>query len=146
MRREVIVLGAGPAGLSAAVTLRSRNKDVLVLGSEPVSGKVAKAHVIRNYLGLPDIPGEELAERFRAHALEMGAEFRAKRVTAVYAMGESFVLQTASGGTEEAEALILATGVGFGKPYPGEEEFLGRGVSTCATCDALLYRGKRTVG
>jgi len=144
-RRDVIVLGAGPAGLSAAVTLRNRNKDVLVIGSETVSAKVEKAHVIRNYLGLPDIPGEELAGRFRKHAESMGVEFAKERITAVYAMGDFFALQTSANEMLEASALILATGVSFGKPYPGEEEFLGRGVSYCATCDALLYRGKKTV-
>ena len=144
-RREVIVLGAGPAGLSAAVTLRNRNKDVLVIGGETVSSKVEKAHVIRNYLGLPEIPGGELAARFREHAGSMGADFAAARITAVYSMGDYFALQTSEGEMLEASALILATGVNFGKPYPGEERFLGRGVSYCATCDALLYRGKKTV-
>ena len=138
---DVAVIGAGPAGLEAAVTLKIRNKSVVVFGSDRVSEKVGKAHEIRNYLGLPNIPGAELAARFLDHARIMGAEFRQEKITAVYAMPDSFVLQTGNNEMVEAGALILATGVSFGKPYPGEEQFLGRGVSYCATCDAPLYKG-----
>ena len=140
-RYDVAIIGTGPAGLSAAVTAKIRNKSVLLLGSAELSGKVLKAHAIQNYLGLPAISGAELAAAFRRHIDQMGVAITEKRVGAVYSMGDYFALQT---GEEmlEASAVILATGVVQGKPLPGEEELLGRGVSCCATCDAPLYRGK----
>lgn len=141
-RLDAAVIGTGPAGLSAAITLKIRNKNVLVFGNEAVSRKVRAAHEIQNYLGLPHVRGEELAAAMLSHAQAVGVEIQNTRITAVYAMGDYFALQGADNRMYEASALILATGVSFGKPYPGETEFLGRGVSYCATCDAPLYRGK----
>ena len=127
--------------MSAALTATNRNKSVLRLGSRQMSEKVAKAHEIRNYPGLPAVKGEELAEAFRNHLDSMGITITEKRVGTVYAMGDYFALQI---GEEmaEAETVILATGVVQANPLPGEKEMLGRGVSYCATCDAPLYRGK----
>lgn len=141
-RFDIAIIGTGPAGLSAAITATIRNKSVLLLGSRDLSVKLAKAHEIQNYLGFPAVKGAELADAFQRHIDEMGIEITEKRVNAVYSMGDYFALQS---GEEmlEASAVILATGVVQGKPLPGEEELLGRGVSYCATCDAPLYRGKR---
>ena len=141
MRYDIAVIGTGPAGLSAAVTAAIRNKSVLLLGSGALSEKLGKAHEIRNYLGFPAVSGAELAAAFQRHLAQMGIGITEKRISAVYAMGDYFALQS---GEEmlEASSVILATGVVQGKPLPGEEELLGRGVSYCATCDAPLYRGK----
>ena len=87
------------------------------------------------------VTGEELRAAFQRHLDAMGLTVTEARVNAVYAMGDYFAVQTATD-TVEATTVILATGVVQGKPLPGEEEFLGRGVSYCATCDAPLYRGK----
>ena len=127
--------------MSAALTASNRNKSILLLGSRQMSEKVAKAHEIRNYPGLPAVKGADLAEAFRSHLDAMGITVTEKRVGAVYAMGDWFALQI---GEEmaEAEAVILATGVVQANPLPGEKELLGRGVSYCATCDAPLYRGR----
>ena len=127
--------------MSAALTAANRNKSILLLGSRRMSEKVAKAHEIRNYPGLPAVKGEDLAEAFRNHLDAMDIPVTEKRVGAVYAMGDYFALQI---GEEmaEAEAVILATGVVQANPLPGEKELLGRGVSYCATCDAPLYRGR----
>ena len=140
-RVDIAIIGTGPAGVSAALTAANRNKSILLLGSRQMSEKVAKAHEIRNYPGLPAVKGEELAEAFRNHLDTMGITITEKRVGTVYAMGDYFALQI---GEEmaEAEAVILATGVVQANPLPGEKELLGRGVSYCATCDAPLYRGK----
>ena len=140
-RYDIAIIGTGPAGLSAAITATIRNKRVLLLGSRDLSQKLEKAHEIQNYLGFPAVRGADLAAAFRAHLERMGIEITEKRISAVYAMGDYFSLQA---GEEmlEATAVILATGVVQGKPLPGEEEMLGRGVSYCATCDAPLYRGK----
>ena len=138
---DIAIIGTGPAGVSAALTATNRNKTVLLLGSREMSEKVAKAHEIRNYPGLPMVKGSELAEAFRDHLDRAGIAITEKRVGAVYAMGDYFALQI---GEEmaEARAVILATGVVQANPLPGEKELLGRGVSYCATCDAPLYRGK----
>ena len=140
-RYDIAIIGTGPAGLSAAITATIRNKKVLLLGSKDLSGKLSKAHEIQNYLGFPAVKGEDLAAAFQKHIAEMGISITEKRVSAVYAMGDYFALQ-AGEDMVEATAVILATGVVQGKPLPGEEELLGRGVSYCATCDAPLYRGK----
>jgi len=140
-RVDIAIIGTGPAGVSAALTCTNRNKKILLLGSGEMSEKVAKAHEIRNYPGLPAVKGADLAAAFRTHLDQMGIEITEKRVGAVYAMGDYFALQA---GEEmlEAEAVILATGVVQAETLNGEKELLGRGVSYCATCDAPLYRGK----
>ena len=140
-RVDIAIIGTGPAGVSAALTATNRNKSVLLLGSREMSEKVAKAHEIRNYPGIPMVKGSDLAAAFRDHLDRAGIAITEKRVGAVYAMGDYFVLQI---GEEmaEARAVILATGVVQANPLPGEKELLGRGVSYCATCDAPLYRGK----
>ncbi|MBR4428047.1 MAG: NAD(P)/FAD-dependent oxidoreductase [Clostridia bacterium] len=141
-RYDIAVIGTGPAGVSAAITAVIRNKKVLLLGSRDLTEKLQKAHRIQNYPGFPAVSGAELAAAFRRHLDQMGIEITEKRVSAVYAMGDYFALQWDEE-MLEASAVILATGVVPGKPLPGEEELLGRGVSYCATCDAPLYRGKR---
>lgn len=140
-RVDIAIIGTGPAGVSAALTATNRNKTVLLLGSREMSEKVAKAHEIRNYPGIPMVKGSDLAAAFRDHLDRAGIAITEKRVGAVYAMGDYFALQI---GEEmvEARAVILATGVVQANPLPGEKELLGRGVSYCATCDAPLYRGK----
>ena len=142
MHYDVAVIGTGPAGLSAAITLKIRNKEILLLGNAGLSAKISKAQLIRNYPGLPDITGEDLAKNLKDQIDSLGIQITEESVSTVYAMGEMFSIQTKSNHIYEAKSVILATGVSFEKPYPGEEEFLGRGVSYCATCDAMLYRDK----
>ena len=140
-RYDIAIIGTGPAGVSAALTAKNRNKRILLLGSRQMSEKVAKAHEIRNYPGLPFVKGADLAAAFRDQLERMEIPVTEARIGAVYAMGDYFALQA---GEEmlEAKAVILATGVVSAKPLPGEEALLGRGVSYCATCDAPLYRGR----
>ncbi len=140
-RYDIAIIGTGPAGLSAALTAKIRNKRILLIGSKNLSPKVQKAHTIKNYLGLPDIGGAELGARFAEHLKAMEIEIMDEMVTAVYRMGDFYQLQIA-GEFYQTTSVIIATGVDFGKPYPGEDEYLGRGVSYCATCDAPLYKGK----
>ena len=143
-RYDVAIIGTGPAGVSAAITAKVRNKSVLLIGSADISDKVAKAHSIRNYPGLPDIAGSELAAKLQEHLRQMEIEIMDRKVTMVYAMGDYYSLQIDQEFIE-ATSVILAIGVSFGKPLPGEDENLGRGVSYCATCDGALYRGKEAV-
>lgn len=140
-RFDCIIVGTGPAGLEAAITLKIRNKNFAIFGKE-ISRKVSKAHVIDNYLGMPDISGEELYNAFDEHLRQMNIRLCDEQITTIYPMGDYFSFLTKNNEMYEADSVILATGVSFGKPYPGEEKFLGRGVSYCATCDASLYKGK----
>ncbi len=146
-RYDIAIIGTGPAGLSAAITATIRNKKVILFGSNDLSNKLAKAHTIKNYLGLPEISGADLAKAFKDHLDAMNISITPERVTAIYSMGDYYALQIASedGKMVEASSVILATGVIAGKPFPGEEELLGQGVSYCATCDAMLYRGRSTL-
>ena len=141
---DIAIIGTGPAGVSAAITATVRNKSVLLLGSADLSDKVSKAHMIQNYPGLPDVPGDELARHFLSHLKKMNLSVTDRKVTMIYAMGSYFSLQIDQEFVD-ASSVILATGVSFGKPFPGEDENLGRGVSYCATCDAALYRGREAV-
>lgn len=144
-RYDTAIIGTGPAGLSAAITLKLRNKNVLLLGSKEISAKVEKAHLIQNYLGIPAIKGEDLAKSFLGHLEQMGIEITEEDITTVYTMGDYYSLLSKTNQMYEATTVIIAVGVNFGKPYPGEEQYLGRGVSYCATCDAPLYRDKTVV-
>lgn len=143
-RYDIAVIGTGPSGLEAAITAKVRNKNILLLGSNHLSPKIEKAHLIRNYLGLPEISGEEMQNRFKDHLSEMGVQITEDKINTVYAMGSYFALQ-GSGTMYEAKSAILACGMSVAKPFPGELENLGRGVSYCATCDASLYKGKQTI-
>ena len=144
-RYDIAIIGTGPAGISAAITAKLRNKSIILFGSAELSGKVSKAHSVQNYPGLPDISGEDFAAAFKKHLDSMGIAVTEDKINAVYAMGDYYALQGAENAMYEATAVIIASGVVPGKPFPGEEELLGRGVSYCATCDAALYRGKQAV-
>lgn len=141
-RFDIAIIGTGPAGVSAAITSKIRNKTVLLLGQKALTGKLVKAHRIDNYPGFPQVQGEDLAAAFSKHLEVMDIPITEDRITAVYAMGDFFGLQGASGEMYEARTVIIATGVVQAKTFPGEAEFLGSGVSYCATCDAPLYKGK----
>ena len=137
---DVIVLGSGPAGLAAAVGARGRNKSVLVVGNRWQDSPLAKAERIDNYLGMPGLTGTEMLEQFHSHAKEMGVEFVEGKVISMMAF-DGYML-TVGSEFYQGKSLILATGVQRQAKYPGEEEYLGRGVSYCATCDGMLYRNK----
>ena len=142
-RYDIAIIGTGPDSLEAAITAKVRNKNIILFGSRNLSQKMAVVdHPILNYLGLPSVTGKEMAAAFQKQLDEMGIEITEQKVTSVYAMGDFFGLQLSNGEMAEADSVILASGVVAGKPYPGEEQFLGRGVSYCATCDAPLYRNK----
>jgi thioredoxin reductase (NADPH) len=137
---DIAVIGAGPAGLSAAINGRARNKEVCIVSNKPQGSLLAKSPLVENYPGMPGVSGRELIERMLGHALELGAHLRQARVINVLPMGKSFTVTTSDEGME-ARAVIFAPGAaGASKAFLGEEEFLGRGVSYCATCDGMLFR------
>lgn len=140
MKYDIIVLGSGPAGLSAAVTARGRNKSVLVIGNRWQDSPLARAERVDNYLGMPGMTGMEMLEAFQRHAQEMGVEMVTGKVLSIMEW-EGFNL-TVGSQVYEGAALILAPGVVRQAKFPGEETYLGRGVSYCATCDGMFYRNK----
>lgn len=141
-RIDIAIVGSGPAGISAALNAKIRNKTFKVFGTKEISPKLVKAHQINNYLGFYGKSGKEIRDEFAKHLEAMDIEITEEKINNIYSMGDYFALM-GSKNTYEATAVILATGVNFGKPLKGEEEYLGRGVGYCATCDAPLYRDKR---
>lgn len=140
-RYDIAIIGSGPAGISAAINAKIRNKKIILFGSRDLSAKLIKAPKINNYLGFYNVTGEELKNQFQRHMDSMGIEIVNERINNVYAMGDYFTLMV-NEKMYEATTVILATGVEYTKPLSGEEKFLGRGVGYCATCDAPLYKGK----
>lgn len=140
-RYDLAIVGSGPAGLSAALNAKIRKKKFIIFGSNELSSKLVKAEKINNYLGLYGESGKEISDRFKNHLKAMDIEITEERINNIYAMGDYYSLM-ADNKVYEASAVILATGVNFGKPLKGEEEFLGKGVGYCATCDAPLYKDK----
>ncbi|MEA4846626.1 MAG: FAD-dependent oxidoreductase [Clostridiaceae bacterium] len=138
---DVIVIGGGPAGLSAALNLKIRNKSFILLeGSEKVTG-LMKAPQIDNYPGLKGISGTELVKGFREHAISLGVEIKKGKAYNILDMGGYFSINA---GNEfyEAQSIIIATGHEKAKYLDGEKEYLGKGIGYCATCDGPLYRNK----
>ena len=141
---DVMIVGAGPAGLSAAVNCRVRNKSTVVVSRKFESPSLSKAPLIENYLGVDAMSGRELYQRLLEHARRSGAEFLEANVTGIYDMGDSYAALT-SAGDVSAVAVILATGTVQSASIPGESDKVGMGVSYCATCDGPLRKGKRVV-
>ena len=140
-RYDIAIIGSGPAGISAALNAKIRNKRFIIFGSKEISTKLVKAHKINNYLGFYGKSGVEIRDEFANHLKAMDIEITEEKVNNIYAMGDYFTLMV-NDKMYEATSIILATGVNFGKPFKGEEEFLGKGVGYCATCDAPLYKDK----
>jgi thioredoxin reductase (NADPH) len=146
MTEKVIIIGAGPAGLTAALyTARAQLEPLGFVGDTP-GGQVAISSEIENYPGFPEgLDGPKLSELFQKQAERFGARLEWDTVTAVDLSVRPFKLTT-YGGEYETHSLIIATGSSPRKlGVPGEEEFAGRGVSYCATCDGFFYRDKEIV-
>ena len=141
MMYDAAIIGTGPAGLSAALNLKIHNKNVLWLGNEKLSDKVAKAERVSNYPGFIDVSGEQLNEAFREQVRSAGLEITQQMVNSIIPMGRYYAIMAGSD-FYETKTVILATGIANTGTLPGEQEKVGRGVSYCATCDGALYRGK----
>ncbi len=139
---DCIIIGSGVAAVSAALTLQSNGKSFEIFGDKNLSKKIYKAENIRNYPGLTDVTGEAFNDALKAQLAAAKITVTAKRVVGVYAMRDKFSVTTSDNETYESRTVILACGVESGKQIDGEEAFMGRGVSYCATCDGFLYRGK----
>ena len=139
---DVIIIGGGPAGLSAAQYAARSGLRTIVLDKSATAGALAFTSKIENYPGLPDpVSGKELLDIFRNQATAFGAEYQAQQVVGVKLDDETKEVYTMNG-SFRGKAVIIATGSMGRKPtIKGEAEFVGRGVSYCAVCDAAFYRG-----
>ena len=145
---DVAVIGSGPAGYSAAINVMNRGRSAVIISGDYRDSYLYKASTIENMPGMPGQSGAEILDAFRAHALLMGAVEIHGQVQLIMPFptddGKS-LFQIAYGNyLMMARAVILTVGASSFKPYPGEARLLGRGVSYCATCDGMLYRGKTT--
>jgi alkyl hydroperoxide reductase subunit F len=139
---DLIILGAGPAGMTAAVYAARKQIDVLVI-TQNVGGQTTWSSDIENYLGFRLISGPELVAKFEEHMSTFGIPREFARVTRLTRPGPAFRVETEDGGTFTARAVIVATGKSprtLG--VPGEKQFTSRGVTYCATCDGPLFAGK----
>lgn len=139
---DCAVVGTGVAGVSAALTLKANRKNFILLGSPELSLKISSAENIRNYPGLTSVSGRSFTESLKKQLCDMDIAVTDERVTGVYAMKDKFSLLSESGASFESRTVILACGVESVRQIEGETEFVGRGVSYCATCDGFLYKGK----
>ncbi len=138
---DVAIIGTGPAGLSAALTLKLHNKEIVWFGSKELSEKIEKSEKIANYPGVPMTTGKDLNAAFMKQAEDMGIEITDKTVTLISRTGDYYMV-LANNEVHEAKTVLFAAGVVLAKGFEQEDEYVGRGVSYCATCDGFLYKGK----
>ena len=146
VERDMVIIGAGPAGLTAGLYGGRAQMHPLVLVGRALGGQAATTSEIENYPGFPEgVGGMALAEQMNDQAKRFGAEIEFEEVTAVNLKAYPFELKT-YGPTYKAKTLVICTGASPRKlGVPGEAEFIGRGVSFCATCDGFFYREKTVV-
>jgi thioredoxin reductase (NADPH) len=141
---DIAIIGGGPAGLSAAINAAARNKKAVVFGRKKETSALWKAEKINNHLGMPEQSGSALMTQFLSHAAAMAIEIKEGRTFQIMPMGSHFMINFENDFIE-AKAVIFATGIEKGNKIKGEETYLGKGVSYCATCDGMLYRGKDVI-
>lgn len=138
---DIIIIGGGPAGVSAALTCRNRGKSVGVIANTSETTALYKAELISNYPGLENKTGAEIESVMRTQLENSGALLISGRALSVMPLGDVFGIAVGND-FYTSSAVILAVGITRETLYSGEAEYLGRGVSYCATCDGMLYRGK----
>lgn len=140
---DVVIIGGGPAGCSCALYTSRADLKTVILDKNPAVGALAITHKIANYPGVAgDMSGDELLNIMREQAVSYGTDYRRAQVFGIDVEGDMKTVYTPEG-TFKARALVLATGaMGRTASFEGEEEFLGRGVSYCATCDGAFYRDR----
>lgn len=139
--KDLLIVGSGPAGISAALTAAARGLDFLWFGSQELSPKIAQAPEIANYPGLCRVSGREFQKVLQEQIDTMGLEIREERIDSIFPMGGYFTA-CVNETMYEAKTVLLAVGVSATGTVPGELDYVGQGVSYCATCDGALYRGK----
>lgn len=145
---DLIIIGSGPAGLSAAVYAKRAGLNMLIIEKNPVSGgQIIDTYEVDNYLGIPGVNGFDLAMKFREHADKLGAEFVDGIVTGIEKLqgenGKTVFKVNTENASYDTRTVVIAAGAHHSKlGIPGEEEYIGKGVSYCATCDGAFYKGK----
>ena len=142
---DVVIIGSGPAGLSAAIYAKRANLDAVVLEKEYLgTGQIAYSSRVDNYPGLPGKDGYSLGEAFLEHAEGLGVTIEEAEVTAITKKEQSFVISCEDGKNIEAKTVVYAAGCQNRRlGVPGEEKLLAKGVSFCAVCDGAFYKGKK---
>ena len=143
--KDCMIIGSGIAGISAALTLKANGKSFQIFGKDTLSEKIAKAERVRNYPALYNVTGQAFVQALQEQLKKEDIQITNEKVSGVYALKGKFGVATQEGGYYESKTVIFACGVESVKTLKGETEFLGRGVSYCATCDGFLYKDK-TIG
>ena len=142
---DIIVVGGGPVGLTAAVYGLRAGKTVLVVEKAGFGGQIAFSPKVENIPGTIQISGAEFAEKLIEQAMNLGADVELETVTALQKQGDIFRVSTEDGNVFEGKTVILATGVKHRMlGLPGEEDLVGKGISFCAVCDGAFYEGQDT--
>ena len=140
---DIIVVGGGPAGMTAALYALRNGKSVLVIEKESFGGQMTQSPKIENYPGKLQVSGMELADEMMNQILEQGADIEIETVAGVSRDGEGWIVATEEGGAYKAKAVVIATGVKHRMlGLPGEDDLVGDGISYCAVCDGDFYTDK----
>lgn len=140
---DILIVGAGPAGMTAALYARRAGKSVLILEKETFGGQITYSPKVENYPGIAQMSGNDFADKLLEQVLAMGAEVEMETVTAVDKTETGFCVHTESGTNFDGRSVILATGSRHRQlGLPNENELVGEGVSYCAVCDGAFYAGK----
>lgn len=139
---DVLIVGAGTAGMTAGIYVQRAGKKALVLDEKGYGGQIVNTATVENYPGFVNISGTEFTERIHEQAVELGVDFKVEKVKNAKKKGEVFVVSTGDS-QYEVKSVIIATGVKNRElGIPGEEKFKGSGVSFCATCDGNFFKGR----
>ncbi|MEM1882699.1 MAG: FAD-dependent oxidoreductase [Sulfolobales archaeon] len=139
---DVVVVGGGPAGLSAALYAARFSLKVLLI-AESVGGTLNEAGIIDDYIGVPDIPGPELAKKFESHVMKYKVPVVIDRVVAIKRVGKDFEVVLQNSGSYKSTSVIIAVGsLRRNLGVPGEDRLKGKGVTYCAPCDAPMFKDK----
>lgn len=140
---DIIIIGGGPAGMTAALYAQRNGKSALIIEKQGFGGQITYSPQVENIPGFPSLSGNEFADKFLEQILAQGAEVELETVTAVTPQNEGFLVETEEGSAFAGQAVILATGVQHRLPgLPGEEAFIGNGISFCAVCDGDFYKNQ----
>ncbi len=140
---DIVIVGAGPAGLSAAIYARRANKTVLLLDKAAFGGQITYSPKVENYPGYESVSGSELADKLVSQALSQGADVELETVTGIEDAGAVKTVVTEEGGRYECGAVIIACGVQHRHlGLENEERFIGEGISFCAVCDGAFYKNQ----
>ena len=140
---DIVIVGGGPAGLTAAIYARRANKSVLILEKNAFGGQIIFSPKVENYPGFESVSGSELADALVSHVLAQGADVEVETVVAVRDEGDHKVVETEEGNAYECRAVIIANGAKHRHlGLPNEERFIGDGISFCAVCDGAFYKNK----